>query len=127
MRISLVGWSLLALLVVGGCGGSKDDDSTADPASACKAIVKEICSKFYGCYSDAELTAAASIVGNNEADCRTKFEGDQCNDQKLKCDSGKAYNSGKASECLSQYQSLSCGEFTNTATPPPAACDQVCQ
>ncbi len=127
MRVALVGGSLLALLIIGGCGGSDDGDSTADPASACKALVKELCSKFYGCYSDDELAAASTAVGNNETDCRTKLEGEDCGAEQLKCDSGKKYNSDKASECLSQEKSLSCSEFKNSATATPAACDQVCQ
>jgi hypothetical protein len=126
MRITSLGLSLIAVLIIGGCGGS-DDNAAATPAAACKGITTEICSKFYGCFTDEELTAAAAIVGNNEADCRTKFEGDSCSTEMLKCDSGKTYDSAKANECVTQYKSLSCAEFKNPATQTPAACDQVCQ
>jgi hypothetical protein len=121
----LIGLLVFGALLVGGCGG--DDDEGSSPLAACKSIVQELCSKFYGCFTDAELDLVPGIVGNNEADCRTKYEGEQCSEQMLKCDSGEIYDSSKASECVSQYRSLSCNEFKNPVTPTPAACEQVCQ
>ena len=125
MKFTLAMFGLFAALTVSGCGGDDEDDATADPASACKSITAEICSKFFGCFTEAEQQAAAALIGNNEADCRTKFEQNQCNEQMLKCDSGKTYSSAKASECLEQYKALSCSEVSGGTSP--AACDAICQ
>jgi hypothetical protein len=127
MRITLIGMSLVTLLMVAGCGDDDADSSTADPATACKAIVAETCSKYFGCFTEAELSLAAATIGNNESDCRTKLGGTSCTAQKLKCDSGKTYSASKASECLDQYKSLSCDEISDPATADPAACEQICQ
>jgi hypothetical protein len=131
MKNVLAGLSIVGLFAIVGCGGDDDKGGgTGTPEAACKSIVAELCSKFYGCLSEAELDAARSLdlfpVGNNEADCRTKNEQEQCTEQQLKCDSGKSYNSGKASECLNQYKSYSCDEFT-TQEDSPAACEAICQ
>jgi hypothetical protein len=130
MKATLTGLLLLGALVVGGCGGDDDEGGGSDPLSNCKKAVAEICSKFYGCLTDAELDAIRAFVpgvGNNEADCRTGFEGDSCSEQMLKCDSGTTYSAAKANECISQYKSLSCDEFADPATMTPAACEQTCQ
>jgi len=131
MKKILASLCVMGLFAVVGCGGDDDKGGgTATPADACKSIVAELCSKFYGCFNEEELDAARALdiipVGNNEADCRTKNEQDQCTEQQLKCDSGKSYNSGKASECLEQYKSYSCEEF-KTQDDGPAACDAICQ
>jgi len=125
MHKTLVGMCLVGLLIVGGCSSKDDSSSTATPAAACQSIVQEACSKFFGCFTKEQLTALAGTVGNNEADCRDKFEQAQCSAQMLKCDSGMSYSQSKASECLSQFKALSCAEFGNGTSP--AACDAVCQ
>jgi hypothetical protein len=124
MKRILAGLSVAALLSVVACGSDKDDSSTSTPDAACKSIVAELCSKFFGCFTKDELAAAASVVGNNEADCRTKYEQQQCSSQMLKCDSGESYSSSKANECLDQFKSFSCDEFGTGNTP--AACDAIC-
>ena len=126
MKKVLATVSMLTLLAVVGCGGDDDDknSSTSTPLAACKSLVAENCSKYFGCYSDAELDAASAVVGNNEADCRTKLEQQTCSEQMLKCDSGETYSSSKAAECLEQLEALSCSEFENGAEP--AACETVC-
>jgi hypothetical protein len=126
MKSTLATMALFAGLVVAGCGGDDDGDATGNPITACKSLVAETCSKFWGCFTDSELALAVDIVGNNEADCRTKFEQENCTEQMTKCDSGKTFSSAKASECLSQFKALSCGEFTSTGTDP-AACEAVCE
>jgi hypothetical protein len=123
MKIALIVTGLFTMLAAAGCGDD-DDSSTADPLSACKSVVAELCSKFWGCYTDAQLKLVPAIVGNNEADCRTKYEQDRCSEQMLKCDSGESYDSAKASECLSQFKGFSCDEFGMGNIP--AACDAVC-
>jgi hypothetical protein len=121
---------LVGLSVVG-CGGD-DNNTAADPVATCKQIASTICSKAYNCYSDAELKLAAAFIGNNQADCVTKWEGkDQlnCTTEGTKCDSGETYHSDKASECMQQYEGFSCSEFKGLATGTtvkPAACDQIC-
>jgi len=128
MKATLSSLLLFGVLAVGGCGG--DDDDGTDPLTTCKAMVAEICSKFYGCLTEAQLDLLRGLqvnVGNNEADCRTGYEAQECNEQMLKCDSGETYNAANASECVSQYKSLSCDEFANSATMTPAACEQICQ
>jgi len=115
----------LGLLPLNGCG-SDDDGGTGDPVSACKELMKVTCSKFFGCLSKEEQMAAAAIIGNNEADCNTKFSAN-CTTEMTKCDSGETYSSSAASECLSQFKALSCAEFTGDNTSQPAACDQVCK
>ena len=127
----LIGLSaiLLSVYPLTGCGD--DDDAGSDPVALCKEGAKTICSKFYGCYTDEQLDLAAAVVGNNEADCVTKWSEDlKCTTEGVKCDSGQTYDSAKAQECLSQYKSFSCEEFTgfaSGATVKPAACDQTCK
>jgi hypothetical protein len=129
---------LFAVMILGGmplvaCGGDKDDEgggsSTADPVAACKKLSSTICRKFYNCFTEAELQAAAAIVGNNEADCNTKFNAD-CNPDAVKCDSGETYKPTLAQQCIDSYEAFSCDEvrgFGDGSTQVPAACDQVCQ
>lgn len=126
MKITLAAFGILAALAVSGCGDDDEEGGgTGDPETACKSVMAELCAKFWGCFSDAELEAASAFVGNNEADCRTKFVQDECGEQMTKCDSGEAFSSSKASECLSQFEALSCDEFgTGNA---PAACENVCE
>jgi hypothetical protein len=128
MKSAMAALCVVGMLAVVGCGGDDDDNKgggTGTAAEACKSFVTELCSKFFGCYSDEELDAAAALIGNNEADCRTKLEQSTCSEQMIKCDSGKSFSSSKASECLSQYKQLSCNEVNDGAEP--AACDEVCQ
>jgi hypothetical protein len=124
MKKILAGLCVVGLFAVVGCG-SDDDGGTGTPEAACKSIVAEACKKIFACFTKEELEAAAGIVGNNEADCRTKQEQSTCGSEMVKCDSGESYNSGKASECLDQYKSLSCNEVKSGTEP--AACDAVCQ
>lgn len=131
MKSVLAGLCVVGMFAVIGCGGDDDNGGgTGTPVEACKSIFAELCSKFYGCLSEAELDAARALdlfpVGNNEADCRTKNEQENCTEQQLQCDSGKTYSSSKASECLNQYKSYSCDEF-KTMNEGPAACEAVCQ
>lgn len=111
------------LLPLNGCGS---DDSGSDPVAQCKEIMAALCSKFFGCLSAQDLQDAAAIVGNNEADCRTKYNS-QCTSESVKCDSGTTYHASAAKECVSQFKALSCDEFMSDTTAQPAACDQVCQ
>jgi hypothetical protein len=124
MRKILAGLCVVGAFAVVGCGGDDKGSETATPLAACQSIVHEICSKYFGCLTKDQRTLLAGVIGNNEADCRTKFEQDNCTDQKLKCDSGETYSSAKAQECLDQYKSYSCDEFGNGNAP--AACDAVC-
>src|SRR6187399_2957632 len=97
----------LGLLPLNGCGSDDDGASTGDPVSACKEIFKVTCSKFFGCLSKDEQMLFAEFIGNNEADCNTKLSAD-CTAEMTKCDSGESYSSSAASECISQFKSLSC-------------------
>lgn len=121
---------LFGFLAAGGCSSS--DDSSSDPVAECKKGASTICSKFFSCFSQAELDLLVDTVGNNKADCITKWEGpDQlnCTPEGVKCDSGKTYHADKASECESQFEAFSCTEFkgfATGATATPAACDAVC-
>jgi hypothetical protein len=128
-----------AVMILGGlplvaCGGDKDDDdddgsSTSDPVAACKKLSSTICRKFYNCFTEAELQAAAAIVGNNESDCNTKFNAN-CNPDAVKCDSGETYKPALAQECINSYEAFSCDEvrgFGDGTTQEPAACGQTCQ
>src|SRR5258706_11990439 len=124
MRNILAGLCLLGALAGVGCSSDDKGSATANPMDACKAVVAETCAKFFGCLTKDQLTAAAGIVGNNQADCRTKFEQNNCTEQKVKCNSGETYNSAKAQECLDQFKAFSCSEFGMGNTP--AACDAVC-
>lgn len=127
MKSAMAALCVVGMLAFVGCGGDDDDKTggTATAAEACKSIVAELCSKLFGCFSDEELKEAAAVVGNNEADCRTKLEQETCSEQMVKCDSGKTFSSSKASECLTQYKQLSCSETMTGAEP--AACDAVCE
>jgi hypothetical protein len=122
-------WLLLGFwtALIGGCGGDDEGGSAGTPEQACKSYVSVICKKIFGCFSDAELDAAAQFVGNNEADCRTKLEQDSCSEEMTRCDSGETYSSSKADECLDQTQALSCNEIMGVTAATPAACEQVCQ
>jgi hypothetical protein len=122
----LLGFGILPL---NGCGGSDDKGgSSTDPVAQCKEAAKSICAKFFGCYSKDELTLAAQIVGNNEADCVTKFNSSfMCTTEGVKCDSGQTYDAAAGNECISQIQSLSCNEFKSDSTATPAACDETCK
>ena len=129
MKRALVGLVLaLGLASVPGCG-SDDDSSSSSTVALCKSLMTELCSKFYGCLSKEILDAAPDTFGNNEADCRTLWIGDQCSSQAAKCDSGEKYDSSAGNECLSQFKSLSCSEadLENGGFTPPAACNQVCK
>lgn len=112
-----------------GCGGSDDKEGTSsDPVAQCKEAAKAMCAKFFGCFSKEELSAVAQLVGNNEADCNTKFSASfMCNAEGVKCDSGETYDAAAGNECISQIKSLSCEEFKSDATATPAACDLTCK
>jgi hypothetical protein len=125
MKKILAGVCLLGLFAVVGCGSDDDKGGGAGtPAEACKSLVATVCAKFFGCFTKEEQMAAAAIIGNNEADCRTKFEQDQCGAEMIKCDSGETYSSSKAQECIDQYKALSCDELKSGTEP--AACNSVC-
>lgn len=125
MKRALVGLVLaLGLASVPGCGS--DDSGSSGAVGDCKKFVSAVCSKFFGCFSNAELSAFADFIGNNEADCRTKL-GTECTSEKVKCDSGLSYDPAAGKECLSQFNALSCDEFGSDTTAQPAACDQTCK
>ena len=125
MKRALVGLVLaLGLASVPGCGS---DDDSSSPMSDCKSFYSAMCAKFYGCFTKDELAPFAEIVGNNEADCRTKWQGENCTTEKVKCDSGETYDPSAAKECISQFKSLSCDEFSSDTAATPAACDQFCK
>jgi hypothetical protein len=121
----------LGLLPLNGCGDDdKDGGSSSDPVALCKEAAKTLCSKFFSCYTKDRISAAAAIVGNNEADCVTKFSGSDnfnCTTEGTKCDSGDTYNAAKANECVSQFKSLSCNEITSGNVTTPAACEETCE
>jgi hypothetical protein len=131
--LALVVVSGMPLVACGGDSGDDDDDEggngSGDPVASCKKLSATICRKFYNCFTEEELTAAAEVVGNNEADCNTKFNVD-CNPDAVKCDSGETYNASMANECVSSFEDFSCDEvrgFGDGTTQAPAACSQVCQ
>ena len=122
--VVLLGLGLLPI----GCGSDDDDGVSNDPVGQCKDAAKATCAKFFGCFTNDELNLFAQLVGNNEADCVTKFsESFMCNAEGVKCDSGETYNSATGKECINQIKSLSCDEIKNPATATPAACNQTCQ
>jgi hypothetical protein len=117
---------LVGIFSIVGCGGDDDkkgEVNTSDPVAACKALSAEACSKIFGCFDKEILDLLASEVGNNESDCNTKLNNENCTAQAVKCDSGTSYDSAAASECLKQVKALSCDEFQDNATAAPAACD----
>lgn len=125
MKKILAGVCMLGLFAVVGCSSDdKGGGSAGTPEQACKTLVSALCSKFFGCFTKEEQMAAAALIGNNEADCRTKYEQEQCGAEMVKCDSGETYSSTKAQECIDQYKALSCDEVKDGTTP--AACDAVC-
>jgi hypothetical protein len=129
MKKILAGACLFGLLAVVGCGSDDDGGGGAsDPTVACKSANAEICAKFFGCYDQATLDLLADTVGNNEADCKTKLNNENCNAEAVKCPSGTTYDSGAASECLNQIKALNCTEFMNPNTATPASCedDAIC-
>lgn len=125
---SLAGLSLLLGVgaTVPGCGGDDDDVS---PAAACREGIGVLCGKIFNCFTEAELQAAAAVVGNSTADCKTKL-GTQCSNDGASCDAGEKFNSSRAEECIEGYRAFSCtdirGYFDDT-TPEPAACELVCE
>lgn len=119
----------IGVLPLNACGDDNDDGST-DPVALCKETAQTLCSKFFSCYTKDELSAAAGTVGNNEADCVTKFSGADkfnCTTEGTKCDSGETYDGGKARECVDQFKSLSCNEIKGGNIATPAACEQTCK
>lgn len=126
MKRALVLFALgFGLLPLNGCG-SDDDSSSGDPIAQCKEAAAAVCAKFFGgCLTDEEEAAVAAFIGNNEADCRTKFSA-ECTTEGTKCDSGEKYDSAAGRECISQIKSLSCEEALADGAEP-AACDQLCK
>lgn len=125
MKLCLVTFAVFGSLIVFGCGGDDDDAAgVSSPVEACKSLIAILCKKsFNGCYTEAELDAAAGIIGNNEADCNTKL-GTSCTTEGTKCDSGQTYKPESARDCIDQYESLSCDELEDETEP--AACALVC-
>jgi hypothetical protein len=120
----------VGVLPLNGCGDDDKDSTSSDPVALCKEAAKTLCSKFFSCYSKEELDASAAFLGNNEADCVTKFSGADnfnCTTEGTKCDSGESFHADKANECVSQFKSLSCNEITSGNVATPAACDETCQ
>ncbi len=117
---------ILFFLGMTGCGSS-DSGSSSDPVATCNQAMEAICSKYFGCFTAAELSASADTVGNNQDDCVTKMEAENCTTEKVKCDSGETYQPDKGSECVSQIKALSCSEFEDQSTATPAACELVCK
>jgi hypothetical protein len=121
-------WAVISgvfCLAIAGCGSS--DSSSSDPVATCNSAAEAICDKYYGCFTQAQLAASADVVGNNKADCVTKFEGESCTTEKVKCDSGQTYQPDKGTECVSQVKALSCSEFQDPNTATPAACTETCK
>jgi ribosome-binding ATPase YchF (GTP1/OBG family) len=117
---------LVGIFSIVGCGGDDDkkgEVNTSDPVAACKAVSAELCSKIFSCLDQAVLDQIAEFVGNNESDCNTKINNENCSAQDVKCDSGTTYDSSAAGECLNQVKALSCKEFESDLTATPAACD----
>lgn len=116
---------LMVALALVGCGDDDENAGASTPVEACRSAVAVVCAKVFGCLTDAEEALVAGVWGNNEADCRTKYEADGCDPEMVKCDSDEAYSPANGKACVDQYQALSCAEAAQRVKP--AICEQVCQ
>ncbi len=116
-----------AVLATPGCGDDSDDKS---PESYCREGYDAICRKLFNCLEAAELDAAASVIGNSAADCRTKLGSQNCNADAAKCDTGEKFVPKYAQECVEGYKDFSCDDVRGLmegTTPDPAACELACE
>jgi|SRR5450755_5000876 len=113
MRRILV--SISVSLLLGACSGS----DTGTPQAACNSAAAAVCNKAGSCndlgnVSVSQCTATVETAAN----CATAA-----------CPTGKTYNSGAASQCLSDINALSCTDaadaFNNGTFP--AVCNNICQ
>jgi hypothetical protein len=128
MKRALVLLLASGLLPLNGCGG--DDDGGSDAVALCREAAATLCSKFFGCYTKEQLSAATALVGKDEADCVAKYtSSDQfnCTVEGTKCDAGETYDSGKANECVSEFKAITCSEITSGNISTPAACEETCK
>ena len=109
MRLGL-GLACLSLTLVA-CGSSND---TSTPAAACNSACAAACNKASSCnLLNGTTVSACTTSCENAASCSTAA-----------CPSGQSYNSGAASQCITDINNLSC----NTAgTSFPSSCDNVCR
>lgn len=64
-----VAFAMLGSLMVLGCGDGDDGDDhvgVSSPVEGCKTLIASTCRKaFNGCYTAAQLAAAAAVIGNS--------------------------------------------------------------
>jgi hypothetical protein len=90
-------------LLVGACSGN----DTSSPAAACNSLANTLCNKLSSCNLLGSTTVAACISGAEAAaSCAT-----------LTCPAGKSFNSGAASQCLSDLGNESCTDVGNQVLP----------
>lgn len=119
-NISLLGSSVIAL-VVGACGGD------LAPREACEEAASALCSRFYACYSAAELSAG--MFPATEGECVTMFQADCAMETEATvCEMGETYDGGAAADCVDQVGDLTCAQLRDQAATAAAtsACDRVC-
>jgi hypothetical protein len=109
-------------LFVLSCGGGDD----LSPGEACNQAMAIVCDKWFACYTKEILEANKTIFGLNAADCKVKYQGSECNAEKVRCDLGTTFNSANASMCVAGYRQMSCNDIMANPPVEPAACDRVC-
>lgn len=121
MRLAIIASIVFGLAA---CGG----DPT--PKEACNDLSAALCSRFYACFTDAEIAAAQ--LPPTEAGCVTKYQTDfGCSAQTVEntCDGNEKYHGSYADSCVDQVNGLDCSQLRmqgfdfETAAPD---CGKVC-
>jgi uncharacterized protein (UPF0333 family) len=106
--------SISVSLLLGACSGS----DTSTPQAACTSAAAAVCNKAGSC----------NDLGNvSVSDCTTTIEA-EANCATAACPTGQTFNSGAASQCLSDINGLSCTDASNDFNNGtfPSSCSNVC-
>jgi hypothetical protein len=107
--------SISVSLLLGACSSS----DTSTPEAACNSAAATVCNKAGSCndLGNVSVSQCTSTV-TAEANCASAA-----------CPSGESYNSGAASQCLSDINALSCTDASNALNNGtfPTSCSSICQ